>query len=162
MRILVSHLGASFLKLPLQGYHPAGSPHPPTVDCGVVAKAARTVAVQCWGPWRPMRFCCRPPSCPSSALIFISHQEKKMQKGKRSSTSMETAKRANEGSEERRETRLRDRRTEYKSKTDLVFNCLVCHGTMAALNPTPAILCDFSPLLSYSSQMHAFVLPVQW
>lgn len=45
VRILVSHLGASFLKLPLQGYHPAGQPHPPTVDCGVVAKAARTVAV---------------------------------------------------------------------------------------------------------------------
>lgn len=44
-RILVSHLGASFLKLPFQGYHPAGQPHPPTVDCGVVARAARTVAV---------------------------------------------------------------------------------------------------------------------
>lgn len=59
------------------------------------------------GPQRPMRFCCRPPSCPSSALIFISHQEKKMQKGKGSSTSVETANQAKdeeggrEGGEER-------------------------------------------------------------
>lgn len=43
---------------------------------------------------------------------------------------------------------------EEKSKTDLVFHCLVCHGTRAAPNPTPAILCDFSPLPS--SQMRAF------
>lgn len=49
--------------------------------------------------------------------------------------------------------------TEYKSKTDYEFHCLVCHGSLAAPNPTPAILCDFSPLPSNSSQMHAFVLP---
>lgn len=49
--------------------------------------------------------------------------------------------------------------TEYKLKTDYAFHCLVCHGSLAAPNPTPAILCDFSPLPSNSSQMHAFVLP---
>lgn len=78
-------------------------------------------------------------------------------KGKRSSTGMEMASRAKkwEGGKERE----MDGGTEYKSKTDYEFHCLVCHGSLAAPNPTPAILCDFSPLPSNSSQMHAFVLP---
>lgn len=92
-------------------------------------------------------------------------------KGKRSSTSMETANQANEGKEQRKERRLRDRGTEYKSKTDLMFHCLVCHGTMAALNPTPAILCDFSPLLPlllsnacfcFASPVVGSGIPAQW
>lgn len=77
--------------LPFQGFHPAGKSLAPTVDCRVVARAVRIVAAACLGPWRPMRFGCRPLSCPSIALIFISHQEKKMQKGKGNSTGLETA-----------------------------------------------------------------------
>lgn len=84
-RILVWRLKTSSLKI---------TPYPsristreagliaPAVDWRVVARAVRAVAAACWGPWRPMRFCCRPPSCPTIALIFISHQEEKMQKGK--------------------------------------------------------------------------------
>lgn len=49
---------------------------------------------------------------------------------------------------------------EWKSKTDLKFPCLVCHGTLDAAVPTPAIfICAPHLLLAH---MHAFVLPVQW
>lgn len=91
--------------------------------------------------------------------IHITPREENAKGKKGGSASGETANQAKEGREARKEKRLRDGGIEQKSKTDLVFHCLVCHGTLAAPNPTPAILCDFSPLPSYSSQMHAFVLP---
>lgn len=84
-RILVSHLKASSLKLPLTL---AGVPPcrlvslPPRLIAGLWQELLKRWLLLAGGPRRPMRFCCRPPSCPGIALIFISHQKKKMQKGK--------------------------------------------------------------------------------
>lgn len=102
-RILVSHLRASFLKLPLTlpGVPPCRLASSPYGWLQGYGKSARAVAAACWGPWRPMRFCCRPLCCPSITLIFISHQVRKMQKGERSSTIVETAHQASEGGKER-------------------------------------------------------------
>lgn len=48
---------------------------------------------------------------------------------------------------------------EWKSKTDLMFPCLVCHGTLDAPVPAPAIFISAPHLLL--AHMRAFGLPVQ-
>lgn len=73
---------------------------------------------------------------------------------------METANQAKrrEGGTDR--NGLRDEGMEWKSKTDLMFPCLVWHGTLAAPDPTPATFLSALHLLL--AHMHSFVLPVQW
>lgn len=107
-----------------------------------------------------MRFCCKPPSWRSGALIFVSHQKKKKAKGNRSSTSIRTANQAKRRAGGTDRKGLRDGLMECKSKTDLTLPCLVCHGTLAAPDPTSAIffLCP-----SPSPRSHAcfcFAIPV--
>lgn len=46
---------------------------------------------------------------------------------------------------------LRDEGMGRKSKTDLMFPCLVCHGTLAAPDPAPAI---FSLPLTFLSRTY--------
>lgn len=73
---------------------------------------------------------------------------------------METANQAKrrEGGTDRKG--LRDEGMGRKSKTDLMFPCLVCHGTLAAPDPAPAIFFSAPHLLLV--HIHSFVLPVQW
>lgn len=116
-----------------------------------------------------MRFCCKPPSWRSSTLIFISHQEeKKNAKGNRSSTSMETANQAKRRAGGTDIKGLRDGGMEWKSKTDLMFPCLVCHGTLGAPDPTPAIFLCPSPspcshaCFCFACPVAGCGIPAQW
>lgn len=74
---------------------------------------------------------------------------------------METANQAKRRAGETDRKGLRDGGMEWKSKTDLMFPSLVCHGTLVAPDPAPAILFSSAPHLLLA-HMHAFVLPVQW
>ena len=160
-RILVTHLGAGSLKLPLT--------LPGVPPCGLVTWPPRLIAglwqelLERWlqlagdhrGQWDFAAGLWAAPAL----LWYSSHtKRRKMQRGNRAAQAWKRQTRLKRGGRQERGkveewrhwVEIKDRR------------CVSLFGLswdpIAPPNPNPTILCDFS-LSSYSSHMHAFVLP---
>lgn len=156
---MVSFLELGFLNYPCRGT---------TLQASLVSPP---LIVGLWQEQLDQRLLARRPISEASEILLqasklaqqrfdirLTPKEEKNAKGNRSSTSIETANQARRREGGTDSKGLRDGGMEWKSKTDLMLPCLVCHGTLAAPDPTPAS--SFSAPHRLRAHMHAFVLPV--